>query len=123
MKRGPYKIIDPLVRFNEKWIPEPNTGCHLWMGSLNNNGYGMFGYGRIYSGTYSMKSAHRVIWELTFGPIPERQQVLHRCDVRACVNPLHLFLGSSQDNHDDMWRKGRQPVGRTRRKPLSKEKD
>jgi hypothetical protein len=118
-KRGPYKIVDPRVRFEAKFEPEPNSGCYLWLGPINNNGYGMFGYGRVFDHTYSMKSSHRVAWELYIGPIPEGLQVLHKCDVRICVNPTHLFLGTSQDNHDDMWYKNRQPAGRQRRKSLN----
>lgn len=52
-------------------------------------------------------SAHRFAWELHFGPIPPGQQVLHRCDLRACVNPDHLFLGTQGDNVRDCVNKGR----------------
>lgn len=44
----------------------------------------------------------RVSWALEQGPIPDGKWVLHRCDNRRCVRPSHLFLGSSQDNVDDM---------------------
>jgi hypothetical protein len=51
--------------------------------------------------------AHRLSWEFTFGPVPDGQEVLHRCDVPLCVNPAHLFLGSQQDNLTDARTKGR----------------
>lgn len=58
--------------------------------------------------------AHRVSWSLFRGAIPNSLNVLHRCDVRRCVNPDHLFLGTHADNTRDMISKGR---GRYRASP------
>ena len=52
--------------------------------------------------------AHRVSWEIHKGEIPKDVQVLHRCDVPACVNPSHLFLGTNTDNIADKLLKNRQ---------------
>ena len=55
--------------------------------------------------------AHRRAWHETHGPIPPGLLVLHRCDVRRCINPGHLFLGDQQANMDDMGAKGRRRTG------------
>ena len=86
-------------------IPEPNSGCWLWLGVLADNGYGRIGV--QVGGNWRVKSAHRVSWIEANGDIPEGMSVLHRCDVRCCVNPDHLFLGTQLDNMRDMHAKGR----------------
>ncbi len=71
------------------------------------------GYGKMTKeqGDQIPTGAHRVSWELHRGPIPAGVYVLHRCDVPACVNPEHLFLGSAADNVQDMIAKGRGTKG------------
>jgi hypothetical protein len=89
-------------RFLDKIDVAPN-GCWLWTGSL------VWGYGQLYFDGRPQK-AHRVAWTLIRGTIPAGLFVLHKCDVTACVNPDHLFLGDAYDNHRDMTRKGRARV-------------
>lgn len=79
------------------------SGCWLWMAGTNKKGYG-----RIQLQNSKRKIlAHRLSWELEYGPIPEGLKVLHKCDNPSCVNPKHLFLGTDKDNAIDRDSKGR----------------
>jgi hypothetical protein len=90
-----------------------NEACWPWLGFLDQTSGG---YGRFRVGD-SMRAAHRVAYELTYGPIPSEAPtthglcVLHRCDNPACVNPAHLVLGSQIDNMTDRQTKGRTASG------------
>ena len=85
---------------------EKSEGCWLWRGNLSDRAYGRFSVG---GGRWRL--AHRVMWELTNGPIPAGLFLCHRCDTPACVNPAHLFLGTHADNMADRGAKGRQLKG------------
>jgi hypothetical protein len=77
----------------------PESDCWFWIG-LSGKHYGRF----FYQGKY--QQAHRVSFKLHREDIPEGLNVLHTCDNTLCVNPSHLFLGTQQDNVDDMVAKG-----------------
>lgn len=77
------------------------SGCWIFMGQIDLLGYG---YVRI---KRKRQAAHRYFYEYYNGAIPKGLLVLHKCDVRCCVNPNHLWLGTQSDNMYDMYRKGR----------------
>jgi hypothetical protein len=74
-----------------------------WISELSDRGVG---YACIKIGG-RVVDAHRVAYDLVNGPIPPRMLVLHNCDVRRCVAPAHLRLGTHKDNVADMIRRGR----------------
>lgn len=83
--------------------------CWLWLGAKSKKGYGSF----ILDGRRNVEGArkpigtHRISWMFASGSIPDGLHVLHHCDTPACVNPLHLFLGTNLDNTKDKMAKGR----------------
>lgn len=89
-----------------KFVTEgPEDECWLWQGAkMTGTGYGAISKSGYNAGRVL---AHRVSWVLHYGAIPEGMFVCHTCDVRHCVNPHHLFLGSAKDNMEDMWSKNR----------------
>lgn len=76
------------------------SGCWMWSGSTNPNGYG-------HVTLHGVRGAHRIAWALMNGPIPAGRVVMHGCDNPPCVNPDHLSLGSQMDNIHDAIAKGR----------------
>ena len=97
-------VCDPEERF---WRHVDKAGdCWLWTKAVDSRGYGRFGLKGANAGGWVL--AHRYAFQLTRGPIPDGMHVCHTCDVRNCVNPDHLFLGTALDNMRDMIAKGRQ---------------
>jgi hypothetical protein len=96
---------DSLMNTLQKHSEINESGCILWTGYKNKTGYGLVNVGK--KGRNKWLKAHRIAWELNYGPIPNGICVCHKCDVRNCINPEHLFLGTKADNNHDRWKKGR----------------
>lgn len=79
----------------------PGGGCWLWKGFVHKNGYGEMSYHG------DGKRVHRLSYFLFKGPIPEGMDVCHACDVRHCVNPDHLWIGTRKQNMEDCSSKRR----------------
>jgi len=91
------RIIQRLLWYTEV---QPN-GCWHWTRVQTGCGYAQIGIdGKLIS-------VHRLSYELFVGPIPDGMVVCHKCDVRHCICPDHLWIGTYQDNTDDMMKKGR----------------
>jgi hypothetical protein len=97
---NPTKVINDKF-FEDRSAVDPITGCIEWTRHVSVNGYGTLKYRR------KQQMAHRFMWEYKFGPIPEGKIICHKCDNRKCINPDHLFIGTTQDNVDDKMSKGR----------------
>ena len=101
------KITNTIKNFFYSRVLIPNElGCMLWIGSKRDRGYGMFEY-------LPQKNirAHRFSYELHYGDFPKELFVCHKCDNPSCVAPEHLFLGTHQENMNDMSRKKRGNIG------------
>src|SRR6266511_2203659 len=104
-----HRIDDPVAfrqfieeRLSGNSMPEPNSGCLLWLGPVT-----PFGHGLMAVPGRGTQPTHRMAWEAAHGPIPDGLHVCHRCDVASCINIDHLWLGTARDNMLDKHAKGR----------------
>jgi hypothetical protein len=104
-------ILTPqeVERFLDKLAPIPETGCFIYTGVANKDGYGIVTLTR--EGQKAQWRAHRIAYVMWKGEQPGDLLVCHKCDIRLCCSPNHLFLGSHDDNQKDMAAKGRAAKG------------
>jgi hypothetical protein len=107
-KKGVHSIRDFFKKFDSRIIPEPNSGCWLWIGAIHRTRVkGCPGYGVVMDNGRGVR-AHRAAYECTHGEgSADGLMVRHRCDTTLCVNPDHLELGTHTDNMRDMKERSR----------------
>ena len=103
------------LRFWDKVNVTSPSGCWLWKGAKDCEGYGF-----IKRKDGVQLRAHRMSYEFYQGPIPDNYQICHHCDNPSCVNPNHLFAGTNSDNMRDCIRKNRKPPVRGTKNPMAK---
>lgn len=99
----PRTLVPAIERFASKVDVRTVDECWLWVAGLSGTGYGSFSRG----GRGSNVAAHVFAFEVFYGEVSDAFNVLHTCDVRACCNPYHLYLGSQVDNMGDREARGR----------------
>ena len=112
MQHGEYKSMDKnklklsianrLAKYSSR---NESSGCLEWHGYKDVYGYGVLLVST--DGIKKNKKAHRLSYEQANGAIDQGKLVCHKCDVRNCIEPTHLFLGTIADNNKDMMQKGR----------------
>jgi hypothetical protein len=112
------RIERNLQYFKDRTTVDPQTGCWLWQLRL-----GTGGYGEMRDANGRTQKTHRGAWRAVNGAIPAGLCICHRCDVRRCCNPDHLFVGTHQDNADDRGAKGRTKPPKGEGHGMSKLKD
>ena len=80
---------------------DPLSGCHIWQGRRDRNGYPLVGFHG------QQHRVHRLAWTLRYGTIPKGMHLCHRCDEPRCINPDHHFVGTHEDNMADRRHKHR----------------
>ena len=86
-------MIELPPRIQEKIMPEPNSGCWIWLGSVGRNGYA-----KLNTRGKTTSVVHKLLFERQFGLVPNGYELDHTCRVRCCVNPNHLEIVTHKQN-------------------------
>lgn len=108
-KRGSFELPEPMTLLQKLFSNQEidQNGCWLWTGGKNKAGYG-----EIYQHKdRTPMMVHRVAYEMFIGTIPDGHFVCHKCDVKSCFNPDHLFNGTALDNVTDACNKNLNAFG------------
>ena len=108
-KSGP-KSKPAIDRFWQMIEKQP-SGCWLWGGPKFGNKYG-----QLLVSEKEVTTAHRFSWRVHKGEIPRGKYICHKCDVRNCVNPDHIYVGDHEDNTQDSVSRGLYKVSKSRRR-------
>jgi hypothetical protein len=106
-----YGILEEIPRMEDAkfWkMVEKTSTCWLWHGCVD-----AAGYGNVRRQKRTLK-AHRYAWQITNGIVPSGMWLLHSCNVKNCVNPAHLRIGTPQENISDTIAAGFKMFGRNR---------
>ena len=90
------KCVDAIIRFNQKYVVDEETGCWNWVGAISDHGYGRF------SIQHKNIKAHRFSYEYYVGPLEDGLVIAHICNNRKCVNYNHLRQDTHKSNSIDM---------------------
>lgn len=96
----------PQEYLSQRVVEADESDCILWTKGVDKDGYGQC---RETKWGYKLKvsRAHQLAYIAYVGPIPDGLCVCHKCDTPRCCNPKHLFLGTNEENRQDMVKKGR----------------
>lgn len=104
------------IRLATAFIPEPNSGCWLWLGRLGPDGYGKASFKN------RPHQAHRLAYMTWKGPIPREAFICHTCDVKCCINPDHLYIGDLLTNACDAVNRKRYKTGNQHMRRIAPER-
>lgn len=91
---------------------EVKNECHLFLGSTTKESFGK-GYG-FFTLNGNRYATHRLAYELAYGPIPKKLYICHKCNIKNCINPEHLYAGTAKQNSadrtNDLKEKNKKPL-------------